>query len=75
MGLIPRLAAAETMDIEGTEMGPDWRGEGEKEGGREGWREGRRAQEKDNACEGGKERVMEEKKELMRARSRGRNGG
>ena len=34
LGLIPRLAAAETMDIEGTEMGPDWRGGGGGEGGR-----------------------------------------
>ena len=40
LGLIPHLAAAETMDIEGTEMGPDWRrGEGGSEGARErGWK-------------------------------------
>ena len=40
LGVILRLAAAEMMDIEGTEMGPDWRGGGgggreEKERGKE----------------------------------------
>ena len=36
LGQILRFGATETMDIEGTEMGPDWRrGEGGREGGRE----------------------------------------
>ena len=42
---MPHLAAAETIDIEGTEKGPDWRG-----GGREGG--GKRRMK---VCEGGRE--------------------
>ena len=42
LGLIPRLVAAETMDVEGIEMGPDRRGTlGERwRGGGGGGREG-----------------------------------
>ena len=40
LGLISRLAAAETMDIEGTEMEPDWKGGRGREG--KGEMEGRR---------------------------------
>ena len=56
LGLIPRLAAAETMDIEGTEMGPDWRGgEGEGEGKGGGKREGVRGSgAKEGVREGGR---------------------
>ena len=41
-GLRPRLAAAETADMEGTEIGVDWR-EGGREGGRERGKEGEQA--------------------------------
>ena len=57
LGLIPRLAAAETMDIEGTEMGHDWRArEGGREEGMEGGREGGRdeGRERERGRKGGR---------------------
>ena len=70
LGLIPRLAAAETMDIEGTEMGPDWRGGGGGRGGggrrKEGGRKGS-GTKKEGGREGGRERAkMEEGNEERR---------
>ena len=65
LGLIPRLVAAETMDIEGTEMGPGGGREGErKDEGREKGREGK-----------GREGGREEGRERERGRVRDGGGG